>query len=196
MFYSRKYSQVTRIVLYLLFIPVVILITGCSERTNLTPYPFKDGDYFVYQKPDKHKPFEMSYVFRVESKGDGFVVRRLQVAKSPSGETHETQIKNSEKIYDQYGRLQKLADGRSGGNCRGNFCFLWLRPEKRKVGAEIKLSEIARTQKVSRSVTRNNRELLVVEFGNSKYYYDKTTGLLKEREYFGNLIDTNRKDLL
>jgi hypothetical protein len=114
----------------------------------------------------------------------------------PNGESAETQLTSSEKVYDKYGRLQKLADGRNAGRCKGHFCFLWLPPDARTIGSEVKLSEHAKPLTISEKVTRNNREVLVVKFMNSTYYYDSATGLLVERSAFGPLTNTNRSDLL
>ncbi len=191
----RKNSESLK-ALGVLVAATMMLLTGCGKREELTPYPFEDGDYFIYQRRPELTDVTISYIFRVESMGDGFVVRRFQVAETPAGEKAETRLEHSEKVYDRYGRLLRLADGRSGGRCRGNFCFLWLTPAKRKVGAEIKLSEAAATLTVSESLTRDYREVLVIKYGNSIYYYDKSTGLLVERKAIGRLADTNRKDLL
>ena len=180
----------------ILIIPILALVSGCAKGEKLTPYPFKNGDYFVYEYRPELADVKISHIFRIESLDEGFVVRRIQTAESPAGERAETRIIHSEKVYDQYGRLLKLADGRSGGRCRGNFCFLWLKPDKRKVGAKIRLSEAAVTLVVNESLTRDNREVLVIHHGNSRYYYHKSTGLLVETKAFGKLIDTNRKDLL
>lgn len=190
----RKNSEYLKALWTMLVIAMLMLLTGCGEE--LVPYPFKDGDYFIYQRRPELTDVTMSYIFRVESLDDGFVVRRFQAAETPSGEKAETRLEHSEKVYDRYGRLLRLADGRSGGRCQGNFCFLWLPPSKREVGAEVKLSEAAATLTVTESLTRDYREVLVIQYGNSVYYYDKLTGLLVERKALGKLVDTNRKDLL
>ena len=177
----------------LMFIP-----TGCERQggVNLTSYPFKSGDFFQYQKPQAMTNAMITRTFRIESSGSGFVVRRFQKISLPNGESTETQLKNSEKVYDKYGRLQKLADGRGGGRCQGNFCFLWLPPDNRSIGSEVRISENAMTLTVKEAVTRGNRNVLVIRYGNATLYYDAGTGLLVERSTYGPLTGTNRKDLL
>ncbi len=180
-----------------LLVALLVIVSGCGEQgAGLTPYPFKDGDYLVYEKKQENTPATITRTFRVESSGSGFIVRRLQAVSLPNGERAETRLTSSEKVYDKYGRLQKLADGRSGGRCRGNFCFLWLPPDKRSVGSELPFSEIATPVSVSESVTRGNRTVLVIHDRNTILYYDAMTGLLVDHSFFGPLTDTNRKDLL
>jgi hypothetical protein len=55
---------------------------------------------------------------------------------------------------------------------------------------------VAVTLVVNESLTRDDREVLVIHHKSSSYYYDKSTGLLVETKAFGKLTDTNRKDLL
>jgi hypothetical protein len=130
----RKDAECLKLLSAILIIPILALISGCGKREQLTPYPFKNGDYFVYEYWPEVADVKISRTFRVESLDEGFVVRRIQTAETPAGEKAETRLIHSEKVYDQYGRLLKLADGRSGGRCQGNFCFLWIEPDKRKVG--------------------------------------------------------------
>lgn len=190
-----KFLKHSGIISGMIFISILLFLSGCSQE-NLTPYPFKEGDYFIYQDTDPDYGVTTTREFRIEKDGSGFIVRRFQTARNSMGGESTARIKNSEKIYDKYGRLQKLADGRGAGNCKDNFCFLWLRPEKRRFGIDIKVSEIAKPVPVKESTMRDNREVLVVAFHNSIYYYDRKTGLLVERKAYGKLIDTNRNDLL
>jgi len=187
-------------------VPIFILLTalagmsfltgGCAGGGSEAEYPFKDGDYFIFEKKPPQSGITIFYEFRIESTGSGFTVRRFQEAEAPSGEKSRTEITHSEKVYDRYGRLLRLADGRAAGRCRGNYCFLWIKPGTRSAGSKIKISEIAVPLTVEQPLMLDGRRVLPIYYGNSKYYYDAETGLLVDRGTLGKLTDTNRRDLL
>ena len=173
--------------------PILVLISliltlpsGCG-RSGEIPYPFEDGDTFIYRAPTIQGGLTKQARYVVEKNGDGFVVRHFVALQSPDGRGAESQITNVEMAYDRYGRVQKLANGKSAGKCKGNYCVLWIKPELRHVGATFALSEDAREVVVIEEVRRGQRDLLLATVGSRQYYYDKSNGYLIEQTDFGTL---------
>ena len=168
---------------------LALALTGCSGGE--VPSPLADGDTFEYRGRSSQTGVVSHHRYQVEKKGSGFIVRRYHALETPGGKTPETHLANVENVCDKYGRVKKRASGKSAGHCKGNYCFLWLPPSKRQVGATVKLSEDAREASVAEEMRRDRRDVLKVTVGSRTFYYDKISGYLVEDDQ-GKLVRTSK----
>ena len=167
----------------------MILALACSGSSARHPYPFRSGDRMVYAWQDP-SGVRIVRIFIVEAEGDGFVVRRRQRVEAPNGEFAEKALSLSEKVYDKFGRLLRLADGRSGSRSKGHYCFLWLNPDMRKSGVRVPIAEAAEPSRPLVEETRDGRFCLILRIGNGEWIYDQQTGYLTDGKGLGRLLES------
>lgn len=170
---------------------LALAFTGCGGADKV-PYPFEDGDTFEYRghSPQSGVVSHLRYV--VEKDGSGFILRRYHSLESAVDRSGEAHLANVENICDRYGRVKKRASGKSAGSCKGNYCFLWLPPSKRQVGATVGLSEDARDATVVQEMRRDQRDVLKVTVGSRTFYYDRISGYLVEDENSCKLVRSSK----